>query len=343
MQSSSPIRVAVIGGGDVFSKHLNALRALNTTFELVSVCDTSAPKRASMGAETGLEAHPCFRTCLDSSTPDLVILATPSGTHADQAQMAAERGVHVLTEKPMAVKLSDVYDMVETCERNDVRLFTCRQLRQKPAYVQLKQAVDQNLFGSIYHVRIEMIWNRNAAYFSQSPWRGTLRNDGGMLLNQGVHYIDLMTWLLGPVSQVFATTATLNRQIETEDIAQLSWSWRSGTLGSATLTVLGDPKRRRTSIEILGEHASVLLSDGAQTIRDWSDPPPRLETPVESAPAPGTHASYLLEIAKSIQGLPSEAVTGRQALPALETIFSAYRSAKLGKAVDVVQRDFRSV
>jgi UDP-N-acetyl-2-amino-2-deoxyglucuronate dehydrogenase len=332
---SSQIRVALIGGGDVFHKHLAALRALPTRFQLVGICDTSAAKRTAMEAETGIKAHRCLRDCLDSSAPDLVILATPSGIHAEQTQMAAKRGVHVLTEKPMAITLSDAHDMLTTCERHGVHLFSCRQLRQKPAYAQLKRALDLGLFGSIYNVRLEMIWNRNAAYYSRNAWRGTRSGDGGMLLNQGIHYMDLMTWFLGPISRIFAETATLGRDIETEDSALLNWSWPSGTLGSATITVLGDPKSTRTSVEILGEHGSALVCDGAQTVRNWSVSPPPVPRSNELDLAPGTHSSYLLSVANALDGRPSEAVSGHLALPALEMVFSAYRSAELGRAVDV--------
>src|SRR5690606_18205547 len=149
----------------------------------------------------------------------------------------AEAGRHVITEKPMATRWEDGKRLVQACDRAGVRLFVVKQNRRNPTIRLLKKAIDQGRFGRIYMVTLNVLWSRPQEYYDSAAWRGTWEFDGGALMNQASHYVDLLDWLIGPVQTVHAFTATLARNIEVEDTGVAAVRWRSGALGTISVTM----------------------------------------------------------------------------------------------------------
>ena len=148
------------------------------------------------------------------TTVDLVILSTPSGLHLEQAILVAQSGRHVMTEKPMATRWRDGVRMVKACDDANVRLLVVKQNRQNATLQLLKRAIEKARFGKIYSVAVNVFGTRPQEYYDSAKWRGTWEFDGGALMNQASHYIDLLDWLIGPVESVMAYTGTLARDIE---------------------------------------------------------------------------------------------------------------------------------
>ena len=192
----------------------------------------------------------------------MVVLATPSGLHHSRTIKAAELGINVCTEKPMALNVKDAEMMINICKKNKVHLFVVKQNRLNPTLQDLRRKVKNNMFGEIALVVINVFWQRTQEYYDQDDWRGTKKYDGGALMNQAIHYVDLLEWLIGPVQNISAFTSTRKRKIETEDTAVLSIKWESGTLGSMNVTMLTYPKNIG-SITVIGGKGSAKVGEVA--------------------------------------------------------------------------------
>src|SRR6266567_5557587 len=264
------IRFALVGCGRISANHVSALAAHRENVELVAVCDTDPKALAAVVKVTGASGFSNLTELLARSDADIVAITTPSGLHADQAVEAAAAGRHIMTEKPMATRWEDGKRMVRACDDAGVRLFVVKQNRSNPTLRLLKRAVDRKRFGRIYMVSVNVFWNRPQSYYDGAKWRGTWEFDGGAFMNQASHYIDLLDWLVGPVESVQAYTATLARDIQVEDTGVMSVKWRSGAMGSVSVTMLTYPKNFEGSITIIGEKGTARVGGVAvNEIQHW--------------------------------------------------------------------------
>ena len=206
---------------------------------------------------------------LDKEDLDLVVLCTPSGIHAKQTILCANHGVNVMTEKPMATRWEDGIEMVKACDESNVKLFVVKQNRYNKTIELLKRAAEEERFGRIHTVNINVFWTRPQDYYDQAKWRGTWEFDGGAFMNQASHYVDLLDWIVGPVEKIQAILST-TRNIEVEDSGVLNIKWRSGAIGSMSVTMLTYPKNLEGSITILGDKGTVKIGGVAvNEIEHW--------------------------------------------------------------------------
>lgn len=335
------IRFALVGCGRISAKHLDALVQHRESAELVAVCDTDAARLADAGAKTGAATYSRLRDLLAASVADVVVLATPSGLHSRQTMEAAAAGCHVVTEKPMATRWQDGLRMVEACDRAGVRLFVVKQNRRNATLQLLKRAVEQKRFGRIYMATINVFWSRPQSYYDADPWRGTWEFDGGALMNQASHYVDLADWLIGPVESVQAYIGTLARDIQVEDTATVGVRWRSGALGSINVTMLAYPKNLEGSITILGEKGTVRLGGVAvNEIQRWEfsdchEDDDKIKTAsYETTSVYGFgHPLYYDNVIRALRGEVEPETDGREGLRSLELLIAAYLSARDGQRV----------
>ncbi len=282
-----------------------------------------------------------LETLLAGCNADVIVLATPSGIHAAQTIEAAEAGRHVVTEKPMATRWSDGQAMVAACDRAGVKMFVVKQNRQNATIQLLKRALDQRRFGKIYLVSVNVFWSRPQEYYDSAAWRGTWEYDGGAFMNQASHYVDLLDWLVGPVESVHAFTATLARNIEVEDTGVASVRWRSGALGSVSVTMLVHQKNFEGSLTIIGEKGTVRLGGVAvNEIQHWqfADAQPDDEL-VQKASYETTsvyghgHSLYYDNVIRALRGEAPAETDGREGLRSLELLTGIYLSARDGRTV----------
>jgi UDP-N-acetyl-2-amino-2-deoxyglucuronate dehydrogenase len=335
------IRFALVGCGRIAASHFGAVEKHAERAELVAVCDVDRKALDAAVTRTKAKGFDRLDRMLAESNADIVVLATPSGLHPDQTIEIAQAGRHVMTEKPMATRWQDGKRMVAACDAAGVRLFVVKQNRRNATLQLLKQAVDQDRFGRIYMVSINVFWSRPQSYYDSAAWRGTWEFDGGAFMNQASHYVDLLDWLIGPIESVQAYTGTLARDIEVEDTGVMSVRWRSGALGSVSVTMLTYPKNLEGSITIIGEKGTVRVGGVAvNEIQHWEFADKRPEDDkVKSASYETTsvygfgHPLYYDNVMKVLRGEAEPETDGREGLKSLEVLIATYLSARDGRRV----------
>ncbi|MES2263031.1 MAG: Gfo/Idh/MocA family oxidoreductase [Pseudomonadota bacterium] len=335
------IRFALVGCGRIAKNHFAAIKHHHERCELVGVCDIDPQALAEAARSTGAQPYGTLTEMLAQCDADVFILSTPSGLHPDQAIQIAAAGRHIITEKPMATRWEDGKRMVAACDAARVRLFVVKQNRRNATLQLLKNAVEKKRFGRIYMVNLNVFWTRPQEYYDSAKWRGTWEYDGGALMNQASHYVDLIEWIVGPVESLHAYTATLARDIEVEDTGVISLRWRNGALGSMNVTMLTYPKNLEGSITILGEKGSVRIGGVAvNEIQQWdfAQPDPDDEK-VKDASYQTTsvygfgHPLYYDNVIKVLRGEAEPETDGREGLKSLEVLIATYLSARDGKRV----------
>jgi UDP-N-acetyl-2-amino-2-deoxyglucuronate dehydrogenase len=336
------IRIAIVGCGRVSSNHFTSIVKHSESLELAAVCDTDAAVLAHHAETYRVPGYLDMEEMLKSERIDLVALCTPSGIHPDQAILAARYGIHVVTEKPMATRWADGVRMVKACDDADVELFVVKQNRRNTTLRLLKQAVEEKRFGKIHLVQINVFWTRPQSYYDQAKWRGTWEFDGGAFMNQASHYVDLLDWLIGPVEKVQCMTST-TRNIEVEDTGVLNVKWRSGALGSMSVTMLAYPQNLEGSITILGEKGTARVGGVAvNDIQIWQFAEPRdydqnvLDASYETTSVYGFgHPLYYANVVDALRGKAKPETDGREGLRSLELLIAAYMSARDGRTVSL--------
>ena len=340
-----PLRFALVGCGRIAANHFEALRQHAGRAELVAVCDNRPEALAAAEARTGARGYTSLEAMLatdgSGTTADIVTLATPSGLHPRQAMRVAQSGRHVLSEKPMATKWDEGMQMVRVCREAGVKLFVVKQNRLNPTMQLLKRAIDQGRFGRIFMCTVNVFWTRPQSYYDDAPWRGRWDMDGGAFLNQASHYVDMLDWLVGPVDNVHAYTATLARDIEAEDTGVMSLRLRKGGLASINVTMLTHGKNFEGSVTILGERGTVRIGGVAvNQIQHWEFDEARPEDADVKAANYGTasvygpgHPLYYDNVINTLRGEQEAEVDGYSGLRSLEVVLAAYRSARDGVRV----------
>ena len=340
--SSGSARVALVGCGRISKNHLEAISKLDG-MDLVAVADVDFARAEAVAQAQGVPAFRSLETMLAEVPSDLVTICTPSGLHPQHGMLAAQAGRHVLTEKPMAISLAGADELVQACDRAGVHLFVVKQNRLNPPIQLLKRAIDKGRFGRLYMANVTVRWTRPQEYYDAEPWRGTWEFDGGAIMNQASHYVDLMQWLVGPAESVMAKTATQARRIEAEDSGVAVVKFRNGALGVIEVSVLTYPKNLEGSITILGEKGSVKIGGTAvNKVEHWSfadyDDDDKLVDAAATAP-PSVygfgHLPYYANVLDVLRGRAVPDTDGRAGRKSLELILGIYESAKTGREVPI--------
>lgn len=333
------IKIAIVGCGRISQKHIDAIQHQSEKFELIAVCDNNPKALENSATKLGVKGYHSLSDLLSQSDAQIISLCTPSGIHPQQAIQIARAGKHVVTEKPMATRWQDGLDMVRACDDAGVKLFVVKQNRFNPTIQKVKQAIQDKAFGRIYMVQSNVFWTRPQAYYDQGNWRGTWEFDGGALMNQASHYVDLMEWLSGPVESVQAMTATLAREIEVEDTASVNIKYRSGALGNMAVTMLTYPKNLEGSITLLGEKGTVKIGGIAlNEVHQWEfesypmtfDDVSQSQYDTDSVYGNG-HVPYYENVADVLLNDADMATCGREGLRSLELLIAMYLSARSGR------------
>jgi UDP-N-acetyl-2-amino-2-deoxyglucuronate dehydrogenase len=335
------LRLALVGCGRIAQNHFAALKLHAERAELVAVCDKQRSALDAAVQQTGAAGFDSLDALLAGSDADLVVLATPSGLHSRQAIKVAQAGRHVLSEKPMATKWEEGVAMVRACRDAGVKLFVVKQNRLNATLQLVKRAVDAGRFGRMAMVNVNVFWTRPQSYYDAAPWRGRWDMDGGAFMNQASHYVDMVDWLVGPVDNVHAYTATLARDIEAEDTGVMSLRLRSGALASINVTMLTHKRNFEGSITLLGERGTVRVGGVAvNKIEHWEFETPHEDDAkvadasygIQSVYGPG-HPLYYDNDINTLRGEAHAEVDGYEGLRSLEVLIAGYRSARDGVRV----------
>jgi len=335
------IKFAIIGCGHIARKHVEAILNADGA-NLVAVCDRIPNAMKEYQDKYDVDTFTNHLELLERDDIDVVCICTPSGTHAKLACDAARKGKHIVLEKPIALSTSDAEQIIQTCEEFRVKLTVVHPNRFKPAVIELKKLLDDNKLGIISHINATVRWNRNQAYFDEVPWRGTKGMDGGVLLNQAIHNLDLVQWLVGDVEQVFSMNTTRFRDIETEDVATGLVRFKDGVLGVVEAAVTIYDKSLEETLSIFGEKGTVQI--GGTTIGKINtlnvssldaEATDEIIERISRDPVgkPG-HQWIIEDIVGAIHNNREPLVTGRDGLNALKLVLALYESAESNQLVN---------
>ena len=340
-----PIGIGLVGAGIIGNVHAYAFSEIEGA-KIVGVAEPREDAGRALAEKTGATWYASFVELLENPEVELIVLGTPSGMHPDQAILAARAGKHVITEKPMAITPEGATRMIDAAEAANVYLAVIFQNRLSPDVVRVKRAIEAGYIGRPIFGNAFVHWYRSQDYYdANGGWRGTWALDGGgALINQSIHTIDLLQWILGGVDTVQAHTATLSHDIEAEDAGSASIKFLSGALGviqGSTATVGDAPVK----VEIVGDKGTVVLEGGEVTswkgTHELSDD---LLTEEDRALTDGwradedfgePHRRQFRRIIEEIQRNGNPPFSGNEARKAVDLILSIYESARTGTRVTV--------
>lgn len=333
------IGYAIVGCGHIAKKHVEAIKAIPQA-KLVAVCDT-VEDRLKEFAVGDVKGYLSLNDLLNDEQVQVVSICTPTGLHPALTIQVAEAGKHVLVEKPMALTLEDSDRMIEACEKNNVKLAVVHPNRVRPAMVAMRKKLDAGSFGKLSHADATVRWNRNQAYFDKDAWRGTKAMDGGVLMNQAYHNMDLLLWMMGEAEEVSTFATTRLRDIETEDVSVSVIRFTSGALGVLEAAVTLYPKNLEESLSVFGESGTAVISGPtANWIKEWkfADMDEKAVEVSKQKVAddpygiPG-HQFIIEDLTNAIIQDGTPVVSGQEGRDVLSLIIACQQSAELGKPI----------
>ena len=337
------LKTGLIGLGGISRVHLDALKNLESAC-VTAVCDIDTQKLEKARLETGAKAYTDWKELVNDPDVEIVHVLTPHYLHAPMSIYALRQGKHVLCEKPMASELSDALSMIEEADRSAATLNVIFQNRYNASTVALKRIIESGEAGAFKGARASICWHRTAPYYTESGWRGAWRTEGGgVLINQSIHTLDLLSYLGGPIKRVKGSVSTdlLAGTIEVEDSAHAVFEYENGAVG-----VLHATNDYAFSAPIMLEMAfeNGVWQLWAEKLFKLEDGVPKLVTSGESAAHLGEKsywgASHKTEIEKVydciLSGKPFE-IDGRSAFPALALVKGIYESSASGRWVELTK------
>lgn len=337
--AAEPYGFAIVGCGVVAPYHAQAIQALpNATVR--AFVDTNLQAAQRLAAAFGGLATTDLDTVLERDDIDVVCVTTPSGLHAEIGIACARAGKHVVVEKPIDVSLEAADRLIAACREAGVMLTVISQRRWDPGIQALRRVVERGEIGEVFIADVAMKWYRSQAYYDSAAWRGTRALDGGgALMNQGVHFVDLLLWLVGPVRRVYASCATVAHQIEVEDVAVVQLEFVNGARGVIEATTAAYPGLDER-IEVTGTSGTARLEKGQVTLWKAPDGPvsitvsDHMSAAADHAALPvENHRRQLADFLEALEYGRDPMVTPQQARSALEVILAVYRSSQLGQPV----------
>ena len=351
------MKYALIGCGRIAANHIKA--AINNKLEIVAVCDILSEKIDTLLLKHGLrqdksiERYTDYIKMLDEVKPTLVSIATESGLHAEIAFACINRGIHVIIEKPIAMSIADADEIIRISEEKHVKVCACHQNRFNIAVQKTRLALETGRFGKLSHGSIHVRWNRDHSYYDQASWRGTSEQDGGCLMNQCIHGIDLLRWMLGDeVEMVYGVTRKqFHDYLEVEDVGMAVVQFKNGTIGTIEGTTNVFPKNLEENLYLFGEKGTVKLGGtSANNIDVWDfsdetfeDATSKNLKEVTSNIYGNGHTSLFADMLEAIENDLNpyvDAVDGRNAL---EVVLAIYESQKTGRPVKLPLTNFSSM
>jgi len=253
----SNVNFAIIGCGRIGNRH--AIH-MNTFGNLLAVCDIEESKAIDLANKYDCKYYCSIDDMFNENNIDVVAICTPNALHYEHSMHSLRKNINVICEKPLTISSYQAGEMIKYAEKKNLRLFAIKQNRFNPPVVEVKKAIDNNKFGKIFNVQLSCFWNRNEDYYKDS-WKGTLKYDGGTLYTQFSHFIDLLYWLIGDITEfeAFADNFMHKNIIEFEDTGVLIIKFLNGALGTINYTVNSINKNMEGSLTIFGEYGTVKI------------------------------------------------------------------------------------
>ncbi len=352
------LRFALIGCGRISANHIKAIIDNDQDADLVALCDIIKDKAESITREYHRQAvekklpvkkvkiYTEYQEMIAKEDIEACIICTESGYHAEIAIDCFTQKKHVLVEKPMALSLYDADRMIQTAQKNGLKLAVCYQNRFNLPVQKLRQAITKERFGRIFAGTARILWNRNVEYYNASKWRGTWELDGGCLINQCIHNIDLLQWMMNSkIDSVYGQTMNyLHPYIQTEDYGSIIIKFKNGAIGNIEGTVCVYPENLEETLTILGEKGTVVVGGLALNkilVWDFKDERESLlekiqeecNSEIKNVYGNG-HSLLYKDFIVSIKNNKTPLIDGNEGKKSLGIILMAYQSQKYSKAIN---------
>ena len=289
----SKITFAVVGCGHIGKRHIHVITNESQAI-LTDICDIDKKKVHQLSEQlNGVSTYRDYDRMLTESQANVICICTPHGYHASMSIKAARAGKHILVEKPMALSSAESQKMIEVAEEEGVRLFVVKQNRYNKPIALAKKAITDGRFGKVYMVQCNVMWNRHEGYYEQSSWRGKKDLEGGALHTQVSHFIDLLIWWFGEISEAKTITDTLHQKVEIEDCGVSAIRFKNGIIGSLLWTTCVYNLNYEGSITIIGENGTIKIGGKyLNKIEFWDIKSYPLPQDIEMDDKPNDYGSY---------------------------------------------------
>lgn len=348
---------ALIGCGRIATNHIKAVK--NNNLNLVAVCDTIPEQmqrlleKHNLQNDSSIKRYTDYKQMIEENQIELIGIATESGIHAEIALYCIDHGIHVIIEKPMAMSMSDADEIIRLSREKNVKVSACHQNRFNIAVQEMRKALEAGRFGKISHGSIHVRWNRDENYYKQATWRGTWEQDGGALMNQCIHGIDLLRWMMGDeIEEVYgATRQQFHHYLEAEDLGMAVVKFKNGAVATIEGTTNVYPQNLEETLYLFGENGTVKLGGKSTNnidVWDFADETDAdfknkgLEEATSNVYGNGHTSLYadVMEAIRTDRAPYVDAVAGRNAL---ELVLGIYKSQKTGVPVKFPLREFSSI
>ncbi|MDC0559120.1 Gfo/Idh/MocA family oxidoreductase [Candidatus Izimaplasma bacterium] len=340
------LKYALIGCGRISPNHIQA--ALDNELEIVALCDLDISKAEKLINETmqipSAKVYSDYQKMINLEEIDLIAIATESGNHFSIAIDCIKSGINLIIEKPIALSLQDADDLIVKAKEFDVKVSACHQNRFNKSIVKIREAIEKERFGKLFYGTAHIRWNRGKDYYTQAPWRGTWEQDGGTLMNQCIHNIDLLRWMMGnDIDEVYAYTDNLNHDyIEAEDFGLGLIKFTNGSYGLIEGTTNVYPNNLEETLYLFGERGTIKAGGkSVNIIEEWNffdglDEPAEVKAKYqENSPSiyGYGHKPLYTDMIAAISNNREPYVTAIDGRNALELVLALYKSAAEGKPV----------
>lgn len=351
------MKYALIGCGRISTNHLKA--AITNKLDIIAVCDVN-PKcmeqvleKHNLHNNKTIKRYTNYKQMIDENQLDLVSIATESGIHGEIALYCIDKELHVIIEKPMAMSLEEADNIIKKSEEKKVKISVCHQNRFNIAVQKMRKALEDGRFGKLSHGSVHVRWNRNQNYYIQAPWRGTWAQDGGALMNQCIHGIDLLRWMMGDeIDCVYgATRRRFHPYLEAEDVGLAVVAFKNGAVATIEGTTNVYPKNLEETLYLFGEKGTVKLGGtSANNIDVW-----KFEDETESDNSlkglkeqtsnvyGNGHISLFKDMIEAIEKDRYPYVDAYAGKRALELVLAIYKSQKNKEIVKLPIENFSSI
>ena len=341
----SILKFALVGCGRIANRHADLLgNNIIENAELAAVCDLDENKANKIAKKFNVNAYIDMHEMMRKEKIDVISVLTESGNHASNVIDLAKYKKHIIVEKPISLTLEDADKMIAAADNANIKLFVVKQNRFNLPIIKLREAIENKRFGKLLLGTVRVRWCRTQQYYDQASWRGTWSMDGGVLTNQAIHHVDMLSWMMGDIESVFSYSVTHLAEIEAEDTIVSSIRFKNGALGTIEATTAARPKDLEGSISILGEKGTVeiggfamnqiktwefseSLSEDENIISQYSSNPPNVYG--------YGHKAYYDHVIKSITKGSPNLIDGIQAKKSIEIVSAIYDSVESKKEVQI--------
>ena len=334
------MRFCIIGSGNIAKKHVHCIKN-SPGSSLVGFCDIDPEVLINSKKIWDAPGFLDFNEMIDVTNPDVVVVLTSSGSHASIVKSISSKVSRIIVEKPLSLRIDDGIQMIDVCKENNVQLSVVKQNRFNLPITYIKKLIEEKALGKIFLGSIRMRWSRSQEYYDSAEWRGTWKHDGGVLANQGIHFVDMIQWLMGDVESVFAQSINASLNIEAEDTLVSTVKFKNGALATFEFTTATQPRDIEGSISILGTTGSASIGGFAMNKLEYLELLNGVneEDLLKFKTSPDhfayAHEQFYKAYLDSSNPCSSFVACGEEGMKSLKIIHAIYQSVELNKEIKV--------